>query len=404
MEVETKKQKKKGRTVGNGEGSLCFSASLNKWEFYYYLPGDSDRKVMRQKKNEKVKDFKARVTELKNQINNGTYVVNSKESVVSILKEHIERKYKNKKIKARAYVRDLETLKAIEKTCFNFCYMPIKKVTIKHIEDAKLHISQSYADSVISKIWGMLKKAFSIAASPSRKYIQYNIMLDEELERPISEKKKEKVKAFTSEEFKKLNSILDNEEKNHKYRNIVKMQCISGMRIGEVLARSKNDYDDVGTTFDIHNTLTQDENYKVILGEHTKTYDEKTQTDLGQRYLPLEHRIFNGLSSIIKFEINKKITNIHNLLFWDYEKNTFITPNEINSWLDRINKKYNICKGPLASHRIRHTVITFWYYIENLPLSVIQYFAGHVEGSSITNDVYIDTNLENIRKALKNVN
>lgn len=396
-------KEKKSKSVGNGEGSLCYSQTLKKWEFYYYLPGDSDRKVIRQRKKETVKDFKARVTELKNKINNNTFERISKESIVSIATYHIEKKYRTGKTNARSYARDLETLKQIEKTCNDFCYLPIKKVTLEHIENAKPAISK-YKKSVIDKIWRLLKKSFSIAISPSRKYISYNIMLDEELEKPISEKKTEKVKAFTNEEFQKLNSILDNEERNHKYRNVVKMQCISGMRIGEVLARSKNDYDEKNTTFDIHNTLTQDENYKVILGEHTKTYDKENQTDPGQRYLPLEHRIFNGITSIIKFEMNKKITNIHNLLFWNYKKNTFITPNEINSWLARINKKYNICEGPLATHRIRHTVATYWYYVENIPLSAIQYFAGHIEGSSITEDVYIDTNLENVRKVLEKIN
>lgn len=396
-------KEKKSKSVGNGEGSLCYSQTLQKWEFYYYLPGDSNRKVIRQKRNEKVKDFKTRVTELKSKINNNTFERISKESIISIATYHIEKKYKTGKTNARSYARDLETLKQIEKTCNDFCYLPIKKVTLEHIENAKPAISK-YRKSVIDKIWRLLKKTFSMAISPSRKYITYNIMLDEELEKPISEKKSEKVKAFTSKEFQKLNSILDNEERNHKYRNVVKMQCISGMRIGEVLARSKNDYDRFGTTFNIHNTLTEDENHKTILGNHTKTYDKETQTDPGQRYLPLEQSIFNGLSSIIEFEINKKLTNMYNLLFWDYEKNTFITPKEITCWLSRLNKKYNICEGSLATHRIRHTVTTYWYYVENIPLSAIQYFAGHIEGSSITEDVYIDTNLENVRKVLKKIN
>lgn len=44
------------------------------------------------------------------------------------------------------------------------------------------------------------------------------------------------------------------EERNHPYRNIAKMQSISGMRIGEVLARSKDDYNKDTKQFDVHNT------------------------------------------------------------------------------------------------------------------------------------------------------
>ena len=226
-------------------------------------------------------------------------------------------------------------------------------------------------------------------------------MLDENLKKPISEKKTKKVKSLSHQEFERLNSILDNEERQHPYRNIVKMQCISGMRIGEVLARSIDDYNEKTQEFDVHNTLTQDEHYHVVLGKHTKTYNKKTQIDEGQRYLPLDNRIFIELKDIIKEQSSQKLTNIHNLLFWDYEKNTFIAPYEIDSWLRRLNEKYKIT-DKLGSHRIRHTAITFWKEI-GMPIEVIQYLAGHVEGSSITSRVYIDTSLEYVKKEIKKV-
>ena len=127
----------------------------------------------------------------------------------------------------------------------------------------------------------------------------YNIMRDETLKKPISIKETKKVKALTHKEFERLNKILDNEERNHKYRNIVKMQGISGMRIGEVLARSKKDYDRENNNFNVHNTLTQDETYKPVLGKHTKTFNKKTQIDNGQRYLPLDNELFSGLDEFI---------------------------------------------------------------------------------------------------------
>lgn len=112
--------------------------------------------------------------------------------------------------------------------------------------------------------------------------------------------------------------------------------------------------------------------------------------------------LFSGLEEIIKEECEKKISNIYNLLFWDYGKNTFITPSEINSWLYRLNKKYNICKDKLTTHRLRHTALTYWNE-KDIPLRVIQYLAGHVEGSDITDDVYIDINLDYIKNKLKDV-
>ena len=177
--------------------------------------------------------------------------------------------------------------------------MPMQKVTINHIENAKKEIKE-YSNSVIDKIWRLLKKTFSIACSPSRKILIYNIMQDENLKKPLSLKKTKKVTALNEIEYKNLSHILENEEKNHPYKNIVKMQMLSGMRIGEVLARSLNDYDNKNNTFNIHNTLTEDEKYNVVWSNHTKTYNKKTQIDEGQRYLPLDNKLFVELVKIIK--------------------------------------------------------------------------------------------------------
>lgn len=394
------RRNKKTKSVGNGEGSLYYSETLSCWMFQYY-DTTGKRQTMKQKKKETVKDFKARVTKVKNELNTGTYIAKSTETVVTIAEQHIENKHTDGITSDRSYARDLETLGQIKKTCYNFCNLPIQNVTIKHLEDAKKEIKE-YANSTIDKIWCLLGKVFNIACSPSRKILIYNLMLDETLKKPISVKKTKKVKPLTNKELEKFNSILDNQERNHPYRNIAKMQSISGMRIGEVLARSKGDYNKDKQQFDIHNTLTQDANYHVIMGKHTKTYNKKTQIDEGQRYLPLDNNLFSELVDIIEEQCNKNITNIYNLLFWDYEKNTFVTPSEVNSWLKRLNAKYDICTSELTSHRLRHTALTHWKEI-GIDLSAIQYLAGHVEGSDITEGVYIETSLDFVKKQIAKV-
>ena len=394
------RRNKKTKSVGNGEGTLYYSDTLKCWVFQYH-DTLGKRQTMKQRKKETVKDFKARVTKVKSDLNAGSYICKSTETVVTIAKQHIDNKHNDGITSGRSYKRDLETLEQIKKTCSNFCNLPIQNVTIKHLEGAKNEIKQ-YANSTIDKIWCLLGKVFSMACSPSRKILIYNLMLDENLKKPISIKKTKKVKPLTTKELEKLNSILDNEARNHPYRNIVKMQGISGMRIGEVLARSKNDYNKSTQQFDVHNTLTQDEHYHVILGEHTKTYNKKTQIDEGQRYLPLDNSLFCELVNIIEEQCDKKIQNIYNLLFWDYEKNTFITPSEVNSWLKRLNAKYNICTLELSTHRLRHTALTHWKEI-GIDLSAIQYLAGHVEGSDITASVYIETSLDFVKEQVAKI-
>ncbi len=405
MENERKNQKTK--QVGNGEGSLYRSEKLNCWVFQYY-DTSGKRQTMKQRKKESAKDFKVRVTEVKNSLNNGTYINKSNETVISLAKHYVELKHSDGITTARSYGRELATIKQIQKSCPNFCNLPIQQVTIQHLENSKKEIKK-YSNEVINKIWRMLSIVFKIACSPSRKILTYNLMEDMTLKKPISDKPSKKVKPLSKSEYTKLISVLDNEERNHKYRNIIKLHIISGMRIGETLARSENDYNEKDQTFNIWNALTQDENYHVIWSEHTKTYNKKTGIDMGQRYLPLNSSIFSEIVDIIKEEKKKKvksINNIHNTLFWDYKKDTFVTPVEINSYLDRIEAKYHILdktdNEKLSSHRMRHYAITHWREI-GIPKDIIQYLAGHVEGSDVTDDVYIDISFDFVKKTLNKI-
>lgn len=403
--MERKNQKT--RQVGNGEGSLYYSDSLGRWIFQYY-DTQGKRQTLKQRKKESVKDFKTRVTTTKNQLNTGTYIGKSCETVVTLAKHYIELKHEDGTTSARSYGRELSTLKQLEKTCSNFCYLPIQKVTIMHIEEAKKEI-RKYSNAVISKIWIMLSAVFRIACSPSRKILVYNIMNDITLKKPISNNFSKKVEPLTQTEYERLVSVLDNEERNHKYRNIIKLHLISGMRIGETLARSADDYNAEEQTLNIWNALTQDESYNVIWSEHTKTYNKKTGIDEGQRYLPLNSPLFSEIVEIIEEEKKKRIisiNNIHNVLFWDYEKNTFVTPSEIKSYLDRLEAKYHILdkddKQKLTSHRMRHYAITHWKET-GLQMNVIQYLAGHIEGSDITNKVYIKTTFDFVKEQVTKI-
>lgn len=386
-----------------GQGTLYFSESLNCWVGQYF-DNSGKRQTMKQKKNEKVGDFKTRFNNTLASIENGTYIGKSKETIVSLAQHYIETKHDDGITSDRSYTRELETLEQVKKTCKEFCNIPIQNVKIEHLEKAKTTM-KIYKKTVIDKIWTLLNKVFKIACSPSRKILVYNIMSDETLKKPISNKKTEKVKPLSKQEFEKFNSILDNEERQHKYRNILKLHIVCGSRIGEILARSEDDYNKKEETFYIWNTLTQDKNYNIIWSEHTKTYNKLTGEDPGKRFLPTDNIIFNEISNIINEEKNKKIKsikNIHNVLFWDYDNDAFVTPSQINSWLNRINKKYHICEGSLSTHRLRHNAITHWMEL-GMPMEVIQYLAGHIEGSDITSKVYIDTSFDFVKNTVSKI-
>lgn len=385
----------KKKSKGNGEGTIYVKKLKNKTSIHvgqYVL--DGKRHTVYQKKNENVGDFKARFNKIITSINDGTYIGKSSETLETIIERHIEQKNKDGITSANSYKRDKETLEQIKKCCSNFIYKPVQKVTLHDIEKSKEELKQ-YKKSGIDRAWRLLFKGFRIASSPSNRLIPYNIMDDENLKKPVSVKITEKIKPLTVKEEKRLNDILDNEERNHPYRNIVKLELITAMRIGEVLARSKDNVNKENMKLHIDNTLTEDEEGNIILGEHTKTYNKTTGIDEGVRNFPINDEI----NEIIDEQTAKKITNIYGLLFWDYEKNTFINPKEINAWLRRLNAKYKISKT-LHNHRLRHTRITRWKE-QGIDMKAIQYLAGHVEGSEITGKVYIDVSEEFVFEQLK---
>lgn len=384
--MERRNTKTKER--GNGEGTLYFSKALNCYVAQYVEP-DGKRKTLKQRKNEKILDFKKRFNDKINSLNNGTYIVSSKETIMSIATNYITQKHLDGIIVDRTFKRNKDTLSELEKTCNTFCNIPIQKVTIKQIEKSKENM-RKYSNNTIDKIWTLLYKSFKIAYS--RRIIMYNIMEDETLTKPLSKKADKKIEALSVDEEQKLEQVLLSTV--NTYNDILLLQLYTGMRIGEVLALSNNCVDLKKNTLKVYRTITRDGNDKVILGKHTKTYNKKTGIDAGKRTFPMSSKV----SKIIKKYLNLKINNIHNLLFWDYKKNTFITDGEINSYLKRLNVKYNIADN-IHTHVLRHTFITRCQE-KGIPLVVIQALVGHVEGSSITNDVYTSVSVDFMKQEL----
>ena len=388
------RKNKKTKSVGNGEGSLYYSETLQCWIYQYVYNGK--RKTLKQRKNEQSREFKKRVTSLKSSIDTDNYVENNKDTLLMILERYIEQKNKDGITSDRTYLRDTETLNQIKKTCNNWINKPIQKVTVENIEDSKENM-RKYSNSTIDKIWISLKKGFKIAYS--RRKISYNIMEDETLIKPISKKATKVVTALSKKEESRLIKILISNK--HKYNNILLLQLYTGMRIGEVLALSKDCINLKNNTITVYRTITRNIHDKVILGEHTKTFDKKAGIDNGKRTFTMKPNV----KEIIQEIYSSKITNINNLLFWDYDKNFFITDSEVNSYLARLNDKYKILDNPnetLSTHRLRHTFITRCQ--ENgVSLPVIQRIVGHVKGSKITNNIYTDVSLDFITKELKKI-
>lgn len=392
MEKERRNQKTK--EVGNGEGTLYYSEALKRWIYQYYVEGDPVRKTLKQRKSEGPREFKKRVTDLKNKLNTGTYIPTTKDTFIQILEKHIEQKYKDNLTGDSSYDRDLYTKKQIEKTCSNFVNKPIQKISVDDIEDAKDEI-RKYSNNSINKIWRLLYKTFSIATT--RRKIPFNPMDDDTLNKPISNKETKIQKALTIKEEQKLIECLKNNTIDKKqYKQIVLLQLNTGMRIGEVLALSKDCINLKENTITVYRSLTT-KGSQHILGKHTKTYNRKTNIDKGKRTFLMTPATRQIIIEILK----QKITNMNNLLFWDYDRDSLVLPRRINRFLDSLNK--DLAFDDLTTHKLRHTFITRCHE-KGIPLVVIQAMVGHIEGSAITEDVYTTVSLDFMAEQLKKIN
>ena len=70
---------------GNGEGSIFFSEKLNCYIAQYVEPSGK-RKTLKQRKQEKVSEFKSRFNKIINDLNQNTYIEKVPKSFIEILK------------------------------------------------------------------------------------------------------------------------------------------------------------------------------------------------------------------------------------------------------------------------------------------------------------------------------
>lgn len=373
---------------GNGEGSIYYDKSRDRWIAQYICGVRDDGKVIRKSVSAKTKpEIIKKLNEVMYKANNLSYTESNNITLDELISIAIEEKFQANVISEVSYARLKCSQNKIKNS--NIGKIPIQKLTSYNIQFFLNGIT-NLSNSSINKIFEMLKSACNRAIK--KKIILENPM--DEVIKPNSKVRTKDIRALTIEEQSKFTEYLKLvSASEEKYKVCFLLEMYMGLRVGEALALQKQDIDLKNGYIKINKTLTKDKDANIKLNDSPKTF-------AGRRRIPIPDIIKKEL----KEQVEKSKNNKDNLLFLC--DNDLVRPNSLNSVIKRIFKsQLGLDNTGITTHVLRHTYAT--RCIESgMSAVVLQRLMGHTDikitlntYTSVFND-YKESELNKVAKYL----
>lgn len=336
----------------NNTGSIYKRKDRDTWVYEYKDPVTKKTKRI---SNKSLNKLKLRIEEIKRNNFLKDNLVENVHTLMDIIKKDLEVKKMKNIISDSTYNRHQSTLKIIEK--HYIAEMPISDITIEDLNNFSSTLL-NYSNSVISKVFIHLKRAYNIAIDNS--WINKNLLNN--YTKPKSYKADRKVSAFTIQEQKEFLKIIP----KSKYYMQYLIALNTGMRMGEINALHYNDIDLKNKEINVSKTVSRGINYKAYINNTTKT-------SAGNRSVFINKFLYEPLKEYIEDRKNQYL----------FSENKVIDTPMVNSEIKRLTKNKSI-----NTHMLRHTFAT--RCIEaGVPAVALKKMLGHADISTTLN-TYVD--------------
>lgn len=330
----------------NGEGSVFFDKTRNKWRACVYDPEGNRLRPYFNTKEEANEWILLKKAEFATK----TYIPPSNMTVGEWLLEYIK-VFRAPNLRERSLIRLLQTSAHLA---------PLANIKLQDLEPFRIQkfyseLPENTSDSNKKKIHGLLKSALEKAYA--LKMIRENIML------PVTSPEKkgieEEVVVFTEEEISTILSSIQNSKYYSKYYTFFLLALTTGARLGELLGLKRQ------VVFDGYIRINN--NLQEVKG---KFYDMPPKTKAGLRNITIPKKVERLLRQKI---MSDKIVSINGYIFHTRTGGPLAQRNMERVW-ESILREANVEKKKF--HALRHTHAT-QLLAAGVPLLEVSKRLGH---------------------------